>query len=337
MNETLWDKIKSFFTVTLITVLIWLYAEGTHVKTFTKEPIDVQFVGPGGEELAIGPVKELTVDVTFRSSEAVKQRILSRPIQIIVEPGPRPLQTINMADALESSSLGDLAANVIETDPAQVELTVEPLETVTLPVEVVHGEVEMVAPPVIDPPQVLATMPRSRANLAQASKAIARLDMERLQRLDENVEQTDMVTVEAPPELQEEDWPTFDPIQVRVTYTIREQSGRAELTSVPIWISATSNILERWNIKLSENVVQEKVVLLGPSDVIAQIEANEIQVRAEVRLRPAQLEEGVRTAELIISDLPPSVTVLSPNPLPTVTIIAERKPEPGVDEPVGPN
>ena len=63
------DKIETFCVVTLITCLVWLYAEGENLVQYSQ-PVRVRFVGPVGTDLAITPRELINVDITFRASKS---------------------------------------------------------------------------------------------------------------------------------------------------------------------------------------------------------------------------------------------------------------------------
>jgi len=46
----LWHRLETIIVVTVITVLIWLYAEGENVQRYTRS-VMVQFVPPPGQTL----------------------------------------------------------------------------------------------------------------------------------------------------------------------------------------------------------------------------------------------------------------------------------------------
>ena len=59
-----WGKIQTYFIVTIISSLIWLYAESENVKQQRPLEFNVHFVAPPGQLLAIDePIKSVSLTV----------------------------------------------------------------------------------------------------------------------------------------------------------------------------------------------------------------------------------------------------------------------------------
>jgi hypothetical protein len=312
------EKIETFIVVTIITVLVWMYAEGESVKTYSNQLIQIEFVAPQGKKLAIDPQEIVRVLATFQATGGqfqVFEDITNRgPIQIEVGEdvvNDHITDTVIISDALAQSDIGNVGLNLIETNPATISLHVEPLTKASLDVSVITGDVQLAQLPSVTPVKVSLLMPVSRASSARDMKIYARLDQLDLASLPVNVPHTLEVPLQVPDAI---DGPfvTLEHETVEVTFTIRKQTDTHVLTSVPIHINATPHLLRRYSIQLNDMVVRD-VKISGPSDVVEKIRNNEIKVWAEIRPKMEDMETGTRLAQLHI-EIPPSVLVVSTLP-----------------------
>ncbi len=76
----LFTHLETWFLVTLISVLVWLYAEGAMVQTYPRQRIAVDLVAPPGSRLALEPDRTEAF-VSFRGSAAQLQELKARLAQ----------------------------------------------------------------------------------------------------------------------------------------------------------------------------------------------------------------------------------------------------------------
>ncbi len=321
MNTTsLRQKIETFIVVTLITVLVWLYAEGRNVATYANEPVSVKFVSGDGEGLTISPDNPQRVLVSFEGSNAMKQALEAAtkdgPITLPVVEQPNAsssVQNIIMKDALNDSILSDLGILVISTDPAVMPVTVRRLVSVQMSVEPVVLEVDLAAAPTVDPARVDVKVPAALADLAGELSLIARVPPADLASIPANTPRALSVRLELPEALRDQ------PVElsarnVAVTVIIRKQTDTLTLTSVPIHINVPPLLLQQYRIALPEDqVVIRDVKLSGPADAIASIRDKRFRVWAELRPTADELDAGLDQAQLFLH-LPPGVRMEGPMP-----------------------
>ncbi|MFA9478674.1 hypothetical protein ACERK3_10235 [Phycisphaerales bacterium AB-hyl4] len=320
------DKIQTAVLVTIIAVLVWLYAEGEAVQERPKQ-VRIQFVTPGTTDVGIAPNSPLTIGVTFQASTGqitqVEQLLSRGPIEIPVTPEQTNdnQQVIVLREALERSALGELGVNIKETSPATQTVRVEQLQTVALDVALELAQPEMVAPrPRIDPSRVSVTVPASMVGQMRGMRAIARLDD--LSTFEPDEQHTTSLRVTLPDTL-DPTWVRVEPGTVDVTFTLREQTDEITLTSVSINVVLSAPLARQYIVEVPEehNVLRD-VVLRGPADQIDLIRRKERPIRAYLRPTADELDRGVEMLNVEL-DKPGSVSVESP--LPSVPVVVSRR------------
>lgn len=328
-RRKLWEKIETGVIVTVIAVLVWLYAEGENVQTYNNEQLLVRFVPVAGQELAIDP-QDTEILVSFRAAagerSSLEEMLRDGPIEIKVGnelDSGSPVQTIVLRDALERSDIGSLGINIIDTSPATKQVRVEPLVTRRLPVEPAKTDVQFAETPVVTPSEVTVKLPRSLAEQAGDLPAIARLDLLDLGGYDENTDVTATTPVDVPEPLRSP-WTTVSPATVQVRFNIRKLTDSVRLPNIPLRINADPLTLQEYDIILGpSDIVLRDVRFSGPSDEIEAIASGETKVWAELRPTREQIEraasgtEPVMLSPVIIT--PPGVQADLPDPVP-VTI-----------------
>jgi hypothetical protein len=323
--------VRTFAVVTIITLMIWVYAEGENVKLYTLD-VDIEFTPARDVSLIIKPAQvsraRLTVRCSAEKFAQLEGRTRNDAIPLTVK-GWRaePDQTIVLKDAMERRSLvSDLGINIVDVQPSTVQIHIEQSQELSLPVQVVADGVELADTPSVDKAVVTVNVPASLASALEGRKFEARLDPARLASLQVGVPHTLTVGLTPPEPL----LPVLDTLalpEVRVTLTIRSQSDSVRLASVPVWQASPPAAMARFNIVLdNENEFRRDITLTGPADAIGLIRRGETKVVAELRLTGEDLErlagKEAATANVVLT-LPPGV-VASPTPTP-VTFKVTRK------------
>lgn len=328
----LWQRIQSYVIVTIISVLIWLYAESENVKQQKPLSFNIRFVAPPGQHLAIGPavVPQVTVTVRCATGQYAQLRTMqSQPIELVVEELPdNTQQLIDLHSRLEDSPIGALGVSFVDIQPSTVVLHVERLveQAMTISTDhVVPQDMQLNGLPVIQPAKasvrLLASMVQDRKIEHRELQAV--LDPEVVARLEENVQHELVVPVKLPQDLVKRfdkrsiPEPTIDPPSAIVTLTIRKQIDSYAASSVPILVVAPWMELGRFSIRLENNdrpFLDEQIELAGPSDVIEKIRNGQDKVWAELRLTVEDLETGITSKQLHIN-VPQGVDLESANPV----------------------
>lgn len=337
MTQTTWgQRIRTGLGVTLVTLLVWLYAEAQAIVE-TGEYIQVAFVPAAGQRLAIQPEPPIDPDapqvftrVRGSNRQIVQLRELRErgPIELEIPPradGGSRQESIVVRDALLRSRLGELGLNIVETIPPTVTLNLEPLTTESLPVRLQADDLHLASPPEIEPDSVELIVPQRLAEEASLLAVTASLDDFDLTQFEVDREHEVDVPVQVPEPLRS-DWTRIDPRTVRVSFTIREQTGTIEKERIGIELQVSPVLLRQYSFDVrDEDLNLLDVELTGPVDVLERIEAGEVSVSASIRPGFDELEEAVgddpTEVELPVHvHLPPDVSVSSTLPEVPVTV-----------------
>lgn len=337
------ETLETILVVTVITALIWLYAEGETINTESKK-IKVRFVPPTAGLVVTVPgqastefgVAATTVTATIQASRGdwakVSEWVRNETVDIEVQAPSADTedQVINLREALNQSALADINAFVKEIDPATVTVRVRQLRDVPMDISIERGELELSDfEPTFNPDTINVTMPAEAAQLVrdQNLKLVARLDKLDPDSLAEDTQNVESVELNLPDELQ-----TYAPIsklaqnKTDVTFVVRKVTETFELPRVQVRLNISDDITGQYRIRFEpESQRFLRVTVRGPAETIRRIkeDANSSLVRASVLIKMADLgPDGNKAAPLEIF-VPEGVQVIAKEPnLTTITYVA---------------
>src|SRR5690606_6462795 len=234
-------KIETYIVVTVIAVLIWLYAEGETVKIYEGVPAQVQFVAPPGQDLIIEPAGVISVRMSVRASASQYtqlKRLLDDegPIRLLVEDTQGLERVESIPDRLAADAFADLSVTIISADPATVSLRTQQRVEVTLPVEVVPGDLRLAGAPSFEPTHVTVRVPADAADRVRNQKVQAALSSVSVaSNWEPNVAHALSVPLTLPEPVPGTE---IAPSQARVRFTIERRPTTVELPLVPLYVTA---------------------------------------------------------------------------------------------------
>ncbi len=317
--STLWEKIETWLFVTIITALVWVYAENENVKQHELD-VSIRPIAAAGQELQIVAAESVTkVKLSVRCSQSQLGQLKAfarSPFDIPLSADPEnTTQVIDIKSRLLNvEPFSDLGVNILDAEPTKVSVSVEAIEAVTAEVRVVVPDDVQLAPGLtIEPARATVRLPHRFVSTLSTQKLEARLDSDSFQGLEDNVPQSLDVPLSVPPSI-----PalraTITPAAVRVTFTIRKQTDSYMIERVPVALVVSPILMQQWDITVSENqLFVSDVKVSGPSDAIRRIRNGDIKVLAEVRLSADNLDQRIESAVPYI-DLPAGVTLDSTIP-----------------------
>ena len=347
---TIWGKMQTYAIVTVVAVLIWLYSESENVKQQKPLQFTVQFVPSRGQQLLIIPNDRQPISTTSTSTRqsvvvtalcatsqyAELQRLQMQPVDLTVtEHTAGPIQIIDLRDMLQNSPIGELGVRLLDIQPRHVELRVERIEFVTLPISidtVVTPDVQLATTPIIVPSEATVGLPLSMVHDIEGLSLEAKLESETVIRLEENIPHELQVTLSLPESFRQKIrfmTPEITPPAATVSITIRKQTDAIKLTGIPILLTAPWAELKRFSVEIegSPSVLRDDIQLTGTSDAIESIREGQTKVWAELRLTADDLESGITSKQLKIN-IPPGVRVDSTIPRINFTIVTSSTPAP---------
>ncbi|MBI1374380.1 MAG: hypothetical protein GC159_16810 [Phycisphaera sp.] len=291
--------------MTLITMLIWLYAEANNLRTYPVDgmmqvPLTIEVANP---HLAVVEQSVSKINVQFRGAQrevAKLSGLQARGIHIVLERGePTAGDDVVLEKVLPTSDpINSYSVNLTRIDPPTVRVVIEKLVRMDVPLAYKPDEVQLVADSVsISPATVALTLPSSKRSLLGDDPEKATLAVEPLvdlKSLPADVEQTVRARIKLPAGLQTDSRVRVEPPDVELKFVIDKLEDSEKLASVPVWIMAPPPALTTYDVKLHEDdVVLRDVKITGPEHIVQQVRDGKIRVIAKLRLSADDLAKAV--------------------------------------------
>ena len=301
-------KLQNYGLVTLVTVLIWLYAEGQDVSR-DKVPLTVAVPTEVGQDTVVDladlSTTSLQVQLTVKGNTSRLRDLSTRlgatgrltlPLTMNDLPegreGVLQLEPLLLRAPLGEGgpTLRDLGIIVEDVQPREVAVVVSRLVPYDAEVKFQPQGVEIKPDRKIDPPQVSMKLPRSLLERLSASQdAIfveAVVPRGQLDRLPEGEPHTITARLELPPVLAQDRHVRLNQQTVDVTFTILSKKQTTKLSKpVPVWLMAPSSEMKLYDVTLDEQSrVLRDVTITGPRDLIAKLNDPQRAMRVVARL-----------------------------------------------------
>lgn len=315
------SQVGTFATVTIVTVLVWLYAEDANIESYTEQALRVQFVLPEGVDGLISQTEPITVLVDFDGSNGQFQQFdeaRTEVIEIILPIDQTlDLQTIDidLQEQIEqANALSELGINVTSLSPERAEVTFEKILDVKLDVKIRQqtGPIKLASATFTDPeqqPRVTLQVPASQAGLLSNIDAIAWVSEEDVAALEKGTQKQITVSLELPGVL---DTLPRDLSTVDLLVTVADDRDTMQVDRRPILLSYPPSINERYIIELEEaDRFITAFELEGPREQIALLKADPVSkdVWASVRLSNAEADTAASNGGVISK----AVDIVAPN------------------------
>lgn len=320
---TLRRRIQDYTLVTLITVLVWLYAEGRTVKAYAPDEAIPLTVLTSSPDLVVVSQSAASIKPEFKgaANEIYElRRKLPQGFKLTLdatEPGEKSIvldQALQQADPIQN-----VRANLSRVDPPTVTVRLDRLIKQDVPVRFTPSEVQLVPGSLkMTPEQVTLTAPQGVLDAMGISLDDLTLDLEPLQTLrtlSPGIEHTVLARVKLPAALTADSHVKLKPDRVDVTLTIDKKEDAIKLPSVPVWVTLPPEETDKYQVKLlDESRVLKDVQVSGPSDLIAKVRDGSIPVIATVRLSSDDLAKGVggEVTATVRFDVPAPLSVQNP-------------------------
>ena len=336
-QRTLFQKLETIVVVTVVTVLVWLYAEGASTKERNREPVSVRFVAPAGARaFAVSPDQAVSISVSFKGSSGQVQKFLElvrNPIELTVEPpeAGQTTRTLVLSDALvRNEAFAQLGLGNVVVEPATEEVDMRPLVTITLPVRVDPGGLNLdpATTPVPTPDTVEITAPADVVDTLGDAVVVARLDRAALTNADPTAGGREKVArniaLEFPGGI-ESPWTRISNKVVRVNYTLADPEATVTVKRVPLYVNLPVGTQQAYRV--TPNDGQKflfDVELRGPKGLIERIAAGDpaYPVTAEIRIQDVSGIESITSEQPVVVP-PQGVTVVGSPPM--VGLRVERR------------
>ncbi|MEO0512465.1 MAG: hypothetical protein AAF108_06160 [Planctomycetota bacterium] len=319
---------RTSLAVTVITVLVWLFAEGESLQTVTVSvPVRIE-AGDSGFGVRTGGAELSVVRLEVEGPSATVARLRSEggePVLIVPDAAvagisPEPgSQAVDLASAL-SDRLGLSASGVrvVSIDPREVEVEVVRLVDVEIPVVPILPDGFAGQIVSVDPPTVSAVMTeQSRDDLVESGDSALALPTDRMLAgvLPGRSERLNQVPLRLPDAVRSDPFLRPSSSFVSVVVRVNERRVKAELRAVPIRVLVPAVLSREFAASPAGGAdTIDRVEVSGPVGLIERIEAGEIRVYAIAKFDATDVgpsDEQEVTAQIQFSPFDPELSPLS--------------------------
>lgn len=317
------ERIETGIIVTLIAVMIWLYAEAENVKVYS-EPVTVRLVPAPGKDLRLSPGEPFRVFLSYKGStgqnQAMSQLISEKEFTLEVggKASEEPTdESVNLRDYFtQLRAFTDLGVEIISSEPDTVIARIDPVRTISLRVAVPasmstpHAELGLS----VEPREIPVRLPASQMERALSAQIVPSLQGIDFSQYAANTPHTLTLPVELPSTLDRQQI-RLTQESVQLTFTVRKSSDSYQPAFIPIRLNVQPRLLQQYDIDLPDDQLGVRDVRLsGPTDIIARLRSGQLDVWAELRFSADDLarrsggDGGFQPAPLVI-DVPPGISV----------------------------
>lgn len=336
--------LKTAILVTLVTILIWVFAEAESL-TSRSVPAQVTVESEPDSDLVVevldGQGWQKRADVVFEGSTAAvaeAEAALRRPVRL--RPGMEGVpatpgeQTLDLFTAMRAwPEVRTKGVTIVRVDPPNLRIRVSEIVSreVKVTAEVPGSELE--GAPDVKPTTATIYLPTTDLPLLKPDSAVrARVLPERVMQLVPGKRETiSNVVLEPPAELQNSKHLKIQPRVAEVALTLRSRVAVHTLPSVPVTVVLAAREYARWEITVPDgDQFITDVKVSGPVDLIDQVKRGGISVTAQVVLTFDELERGIASKDVLFSSIPPAAE-LQYNADNTKVRLRIKRREPGVE------
>ena len=287
----LFTHLETLFLVTLISVLVWLYAEGAMVQTYPRQRIPVDLVAPPGSRLALVPDRTEAF-VSFRGSAAqlqeLKARLAQGALEVPIRPDDQPVQEVELAERLEQLLFVPLGLIVDSVEPERLDVSVRRIVSREVPVTVDTDGIDLREPATASPATARISLPEDRVPLLDRLRPTARLTAEAAVAAGTRGEPQVLTLPLSLPDGLRGLATTLETDEADVSFTLATPESSLVLDAVPLWQLTPLNFPFEVAVAGDEKVLRD-ITIVGPGATLDRIRAGDpaLPVWAEVRLTDA--------------------------------------------------
>ncbi|MAD19164.1 MAG: hypothetical protein CMJ52_02950 [Planctomycetaceae bacterium] len=336
--ETRRERITNLVTVTLVTVLIWIWAAGETREEITSFA-DLRFSGQTRDSLRIAPEELPSVSFQIRGPRREVDAVASRfretvdiavgTLGVPATPGEHEVDLVKLGQTFVDAD--ELPVTVLAADPRTIRITIESLErravpvTVELPdgvqttnaVDVVPAEVELLLP------SDLASLPGLSVTARVDDADVASLPPGRRHELEIALTLPDRLAGQS-------EAIRVTPRKARVGLDLVSTDASIQVPSIPVQVSGPPADLDQHVVTIDPaSVFLRDVTLRGPRAAIDDISNGRVNVIAFIHLTSDDLANRIRETRISMWRLPRGVEVSSigekPDTSPPISITIEDR------------
>ena len=213
-------------------------------------------------------------------------------------------------------------------DPPQINLMVDHLRTVTMPVYVDRGDLDYEVAPMVEPSKVQVTISELALERLEGRGRVV-LEVEELLRDRPKGDAQRIEGVPLPPRVAGVEV-ELEPDIVTVFATLREQSKTATVAAVPIIVGSSADIFNRYQVETRDGttLITRAITVRGPPAVVDRLVNKDIRVTGLIYLTGDLAAQADEFRELVPTfDLPAGVKLAGPVPPVVFRLVAKDEPD----------
>tara|TARA_B100001059_G_scaffold213211_1_gene228892 strand:- start:272 stop:1300 length:1029 start_codon:yes stop_codon:yes gene_type:complete len=320
MSQQTRSRSLTFVVVTAITLLIWIWAAGETRDSATLYA-RVGFTTASNFNVIVGPTEDQQVAISVQGSARSIQRLrtaLEEPVRLMTgsngipqEAGQHQVSLSEALQGLESFVTGDIS--VVSTEPAKMEVEIDSMTQLAVPVEALMGDATLGGEAIPNPSTATLTLPSRIVALVPDAKVLAEPTKSSLAGLDPGRRHVIIVPLRLPRALRPfEDEIRIEPKSVDLAFNLILRTSTLTLEDVPVQIAFAITDHEDYVITVDENDrVLADVVIEGSTEAINAFEEEMPAVSAFVVIDDEDLSEGTIEVPISLWQLPEGLRVVS--------------------------
>ncbi len=340
----MWNAIKTGLLVTMVTLLIWVFAEAETVQTedistelvLSASPVANRALAivPAGTESATDRKITFTIEGAAAAIDRVRTALGREPLTLTPDlpllQGRSGEVEFLLRDLLRSHPrLRASGVAVQKAEPESIRLVLDDLVTRRFRVEARLAEGQFDGLPEVRPADVEVVLNKSAADaIPEDAKAIAVIDAATATRvLPGRKETINAVRVQLGDLPVKPFYLQSRPAAVDISFGIRARSRELKIANVPVTVRITPAEINRWIIEVPEqDRFLADLTISGPADLVRQLEERTTPLVAVVPLSFEELERGITQKDAIFPDVPVGLKIdvanravrmrISPRPAP---------------------
>lgn len=334
--HTKYQRIESIIMVIVVTVLIWLYAEGHNLAEPFETDITISITSPDEYIIARQVMPKsfhIELEGPRQRIDDVKQDLASGTLKLPVgfygipgRSGSHVLPIMNIL--MQHPVFRQRGVSIRSIDPPMLNISIDRWVSLgMLPIQSGKLEnIEVVGVPTFNPQSVEVFVAESIIdNLTpDRYRVVAEPNQNELANLTDG----EVHTIDARltfPAVADLSLVKFAELTSEITFSIKSKRKEISRSNVPIKIAKLPDDEQEYIVILEMKYIPE-VKLVGPSDIITRIASGEIAIVGYIDFRSEDLALGIKTATVKFPNLPDSVTVVSGPHVVKVTINKRQTP-----------
>ena len=293
------QEIWTIMLVTIVTVLIWVWAAGETRER--KDPLNatVQFTVPDPENWVIQPEQQSMVMVIEGSQLALRraQQLLNEPLVISV-PAVIGRQTVNLPERVrQHDELRATGLSLISIEPQQASIELDKIERLSVAVKPNLPGVQTEGEITVEPPEVTIAVPsRLRSRFGEGFTVDAVMEKAELDRLQPGLQHTLDVRLRLP-----EGFATNDvrltPARAKLTFTIRSRTREVRVDTIRVQVAGPPEDADMYSVEIEPRQLNN-VTITADADLVRRIQNNEVPVIAMLHLSSREKETRIESKRI---------------------------------------